>query len=218
MTSTPLGPQTGGSSPDDAVQAVLPQFLALTGLRKLIAIAGSPGSGKSTVAAALCSALTAQERKAAVVPMDGFHLDNTLLRQRGLLDRKGCPASFDATGFVHLVRRIATGEGVAYPLFDRDRDLSIAGAGMLPPETEFVIFEGNYLLLSHAPWRDLLALWTVSLFIDTPRAELECRLLQRWLDAGMSRAQALARRDANDLPNADLVLADSLPADLTLSN
>jgi hypothetical protein len=34
----------------------------------------------------------------------------------------------------------------------------------------------------------------------------------------LPEAQAVARRDANDMPNADLVLANSLPADLTISN
>lgn len=218
MTSTPKAPPTGVPSPEAAAQTVLPHLLALAGPRKLIALAGPPGSGKSTLAGVLCAALAARGRDAAVVPMDGYHLDNSLLRPRGLLDRKGCPDSFDAAGFVHLVGRIAAGEGVAYPLFDRDRDISIAAAALLPPKTEFVIFEGNYLLLPAAPWRDLQLFWTYRLFIDTPLAELERRLLQRWLDAGMSPAQAVARRDANDLPNAHLVLADSLPADLTLSN
>ena len=84
---------------------MLPHLLSLTGARKLIAIAGPPGSGKSTVSAALFTALEAKGRAAAVVPMDGYHLDNTLLVQRGLLDRKGAPASFDAAGFVHLVEQ-----------------------------------------------------------------------------------------------------------------
>jgi len=135
-----------------------------------------------------------------------------------LLDRKGAPASFDADGFVQLVRRITSEDSVIYPLFDRPRDLSIAGAAVLPTQTEFVIFEGNYLLLDDAPWRDLQSLWTLSIFINTPRAELERRLLQRWLDAGMAPAQAQERRDTNDMPNADLVLTQGADANLTISN
>lgn len=204
--------------PDNTAQAMLPHLLALSGSRKLIAVAGPPGSGKSSVSAGLCLALQRAGRSAAVVPMDGFHLDNGILIQRGLLDRKGAPATFDAAGFVHLVRRIAAQEDVIYPVFDRDRDLAIAGAAHLPPDTEFVLFEGNYLLLRDAPWRDLAPLWSLSFAIDTPRNELARRLLQRWLDHGLPPDQATARRDSNDMPNAELVLTNSLPADLSIPN
>lgn len=40
----------------------------------------------------------------------------------------------------------------------------------------------------------------------------EARLLQRWIDHGHTPEAARARRDANDLPNAELVLANALPA------
>ena len=197
---------------------MLPHLLALKGSRKLIAVAGPPGSGKSSVSAALCSVLQQAGHSAAVVPMDGFHLDNGILMQRGLLERKGSPATFDAAGFLHLVRRIAAGEDVVYPVFDRDRDIAIAGAAHLPSDTEFVLVEGNYLLLKDAPWCDLRPLWTLAIGIDTAREVLAHRLLQRWLDHGLPEVQALARRDANDMPNADLVLSCSAAPDLTIPN
>lgn len=206
------------SRPEDTAQTTLPHLLALKGSRKLIAVAGPPGSGKSAVSAALCLALQNAGRSAAVVPMDGFHLDNAVLMQRGLLERKGAPASFDAAGFVHLVRRIAAAEDVIYPVFDRERDIAIAGAAHLPSDTEYVLFEGNYLLLRDAPWCDLRALWTLSIAIETPREVLAARLLQRWLDHGLPEPQARARRDANDMPNADLVLSRSAEPDLTVAN
>jgi len=204
--------------PDDIAQKGLPRLLALTGSRKLIAVAGAPGSGKSTISAALCSALQDAGRSVALVPMDGFHLDNRLLRDRGILHRKGAPASFDAAGFVHLMRRIAAAEDVVYPVFDRDRDIAIAGAGHVPPETEFVLVEGNYLLLQESPWDRLRALWTLSIRVDTPLETIKARLLDRWTKQGLPEAQACLRRDENDLPNADLVLASSVDADMTLAN
>ena len=63
--------------------------------RLMVAIVGAPGAGKSTLAEALAGRIDG----AAVVPMDGFHLDNAVLRSRGILDRKGAPESFDADGF-----------------------------------------------------------------------------------------------------------------------
>ncbi|WP_071673732.1 nucleoside/nucleotide kinase family protein [Nioella nitratireducens] len=206
------------SQPEDIAQTTLPRLLSLGGERKIIAVAGPPGSGKSTISAALCDALTGAGRSAAVVPMDGFHLDNRLLGPRGLQSRKGSPDSFDADGFVQLIRRIGSGRDVIYPLFDRDRDIAIAGAGHLPPEVEFVLVEGNYLLLDRAPWSGLSPLWSFTLKVDTPLDRLKGRLRDRWVEQGLSESDACARRDANDLPNAELVLSNSRDADLTISN
>lgn len=50
-----------------------------------------------------------------------------------------------------------------------------------------------------------------------PRVEIEARLLQRWIDHGHTPEAAHARRDANDLPNAELVLANALPADWVMA-
>ena len=64
---------------------------------------------------------------AEVVPMDGFHLDNALLDARGLRAKKGAPETFDVAGFIALIHRLKTEADVVYPLFDRARDLSVAG-------------------------------------------------------------------------------------------
>lgn len=53
--------------------------------RTLIGIAGPPGSGKSTLAEAVVQQLNRRagdSDHAALLPMDGFHLDNELLLQR----------------------------------------------------------------------------------------------------------------------------------------
>jgi pantothenate kinase len=127
------------------------RLLGMSARRILVAIAGPPGAGKSTVAERIRQQLACAGRSAAVVPMDGFHLDNAVLAERGLHSRKGAPETFDVHGFRHLVSRIAAGEeDVAYPLFDRSRDAAVAGAAVLPSDIEFVLFEGNYLLLRQA--------------------------------------------------------------------
>lgn len=114
-------------------------LLRVPGSRKLIALAGPPAAGKSTIAALLCDRLLATGRSAAVVPMDGFHLDNALLESRGLLQRKGAAETFDADGFCHLVGRIARGDAdIVYPVFDRHRDIAIAGAAHVKADVEFV--------------------------------------------------------------------------------
>src|SRR5690606_11329337 len=63
--------------------------------RLVVAIAGPPGAGKSTLSAALHGLLP--EGSAEVVAMDGFHFDDAILDRRGLRARKGAPETFDFT-------------------------------------------------------------------------------------------------------------------------
>lgn len=148
--------------------------------------------------------------------MDGFHLDNAVLSQYGLLSRKGAPETFDGAGFVHLVRRLKERVDIAVPLFDRPRDISVAGAAVVPASAEVAIIEGNYLLYDAAPWFNLAPLWSLSVNLTVPLPELRARLIHRWLSLGYSRAAATRRAEANDIPNAQAVLERSLPADITL--
>lgn len=184
--------------------------------RLLVAIAGAPGSGKSTLAGELNRRLNAQKCPSCVVPMDGFHLDNRVLAERGLQSRKGAPQTFDAEGFVHLVARLRGGAEVVYPVFDRPRDIAIAGAGVVTRETRVVLVEGNYLLFDAAPWSGLASLWDLSVRLDVALPELRARLIQRWLSHGLSRAAATRRAEANDIPNAAQLIEKALPADIIL--
>ena len=95
--------------------------------RYIVAIAGPPGAGKTTLAQALRLSLKEKSIQAKIISMDGFHLDNSILAERNLLDRKGAPATFDTAGFIHLINRLTNFEdNVVIPEFDRNKDLSIA--------------------------------------------------------------------------------------------
>ncbi len=181
--------------------------------RRLIAIAGAPASGKTTLAAELAEALGA---RAILVPMDGFHLDNRILDARGLRPRKGAPQTFDGAGFVHMIRRLASEDEVVIPVFDRARDIAIAGASVVGPETEIAVVEGNYLLLDEEPWRALRPLWDLSVYLKVPEDTLRARLIQRWLDHGLNPQAAEARATSNDLPNALHIARHSSEADIVL--
>lgn len=188
------------------------------GRRRVVALAGAPASGKSTLAAALAEALSDAGHPACVVPMDGFHLDNAILSARGILARKGAPESFDVAGLLRLVRALPAAETVIYPVFDRARDIAIAGAGEVTEGCDTVIVEGNYLLFDAPGWRDLARSWDFSIRLQVPLPVLRTRLIERWLGHGLSHAEAIARAEENDLPNARRVAAAGLPADLTLGD
>ena len=86
--------------------------------------------------------------------MDGFHLANVALTSLGLAERKGALETFDAAGFAALLARIrAEGPDTVWaPTYDRSVEESIAGAIPVPPGTEVVVSEGNYLLVDEGPW------------------------------------------------------------------
>ncbi|MEZ5777153.1 MAG: nucleoside/nucleotide kinase family protein [Paracoccaceae bacterium] len=186
--------------------------------RRLIAVAGAPASGKSVLARDLCAAVNRSGRPARAVPMDGFHLDNRVLDARGQLARKGAPETFDAEGFVALIRRLNEGGEVVYPLFDRERDIAIAGAAVIEADCDIAIVEGNYLLLDEDPWRALQPLWGISVWLETPHSVLLDRCVQRWLDHGHTPESARARAEGNDLANARRIATSRLPADVILSD
>lgn len=181
--------------------------------RFLAALAGPPGAGKSTLATELVAALG---EGAKAVPMDGFHYDDAVLTARGARNRKGAPDTFDVTGFRHLLTRLRVEDEVAIPLFDRDLEISRAGADIVGPDDRILIVEGNYLLLNEAPWPDLAPLFDLTIWIDVPEAELDRRLLDRWAHYGKSPAEARAWIDGNDMPNIRRVTQGSRPADLVI--
>ena len=183
----------------------------------LAAIAGPPGSGKSTLAEALVLELRRRDCKTALMTMDGFHLDNRLLEPRGLLPRKGAPETFDFGGFFTAVRRVHDGEPVILPVFDRSREIAIAGAMEIDDGTKIVVIEGNYLCFDEDPWRRLAPLWDLSVFLDVPMAELEHRLVERWLSFGFSPEAALAKARSNDIANAERVARAIVPVDMKIS-
>jgi len=72
--------------------------------RFIVAIAGPPGAGKSTLSSALVDLLP--EGSSIVLPMDGFHYDDGVLAQRGWSARKGAPHTFDFGGFESMLKRV----------------------------------------------------------------------------------------------------------------
>ncbi|KAI1497806.1 P-loop containing nucleoside triphosphate hydrolase protein [Biscogniauxia marginata] len=204
--------------------------------RWLIAIAGMPGSGKTTLSQILAKAInarhaatypesTAAEPIAIVVPMDGFHLTRAQLS--AMPDpahahaRRGAEFTFDGAAFLALARAVreqrlaSSAPAILAPSFDhavkdpRDGDIAIG------PGHRLVVFEGNYVCLDRAPWRDAAALMDARWFVDVDFAVARRRLVARHVRAGIAadEEEAARRADENDLVNGRLIVAERVAVD-----
>ena len=179
--------------------------------RCLVALAGPPASGKTTLADTLAARFGDD---AVVLPMDGFHLDNATLHKMGRLHRKGAPDTFDAQGFVDLLTAVREGGNVPYPTFDRKKDATVPKGGTIPAAARIILVEGNYLLLTDSPWSQLAPLFDLTVRIDVADNTLKERLIRRWLKHGLSPEEAEARATENDMENVAYVRAHSSDPDL----
>lgn len=184
------------------------------GQRLILGIAGAPGSGKSTVAQALQRELEA----AVVVPMDGFHLGNTIIDGTPLRDRKGAPDTFDVGGYVSLLARLVRrDEEVVYaPAFRRSLDEPVAASIAVPQSAPVVITEGNYLLSTLPGWREIRQHLDEVWFLDLAGETRISRLVERHMHFGMDRDAAVAWANGPDQANAELIAATRDSADRLL--
>ena len=175
--------------------------------RAVLGIAGAPASGKSTLAALLLTEVERHRPGGAVgVGMDAFHIGHRILVRRGQTAIKGAPETFDAVGYLHLLRRIRTEAGTVYaPEFDREIEDSLAHVVEVGPEVGLVVTEGNYLLLGVPPWDGVRELLDEAWFVHLDDTERQRRLVARHRRHRHDQADAEARTFGNDERNAQLV-------------
>lgn len=187
------------------------------GVRYFLGITGNPASGKSTLAHGLATAVNriVDADIAVVVPMDGFHLPNEVLHERGLYPLKGIPATFDAEGFVLLLKRLHERpyQTVGAPSFDHARHDPVYGEIIIRPYHRLIVVEGNYLLNAEPPWDQVRPLLDQVWHVDAPRGVITQRLLERHMGAGRSREDAEEKIASTDIPNAEIIEGARLRAD-----
>ena len=186
------------------------------GARRIIAIAGAPASGKSTIAASLIARLDAIDPgSAALLPMDGYHYDDEVLVPRGWRPRKGAPHTFDVGGYASSLRRLKTNDepSVAVPRFDRDIEIARAGAIIIEPASRIIVTEGNWLLLDDEPWPSLRPWFDHTAMVVADMGTLEVRNRQRWVGYDYTEEMIRAKLEDNDMPNARLVYERSAEPD-----
>jgi pantothenate kinase len=191
-----------------------------TGGRALLGIVGEPGAGKSTFAEQLLAQLELRRPGLAVaVSMDGFHLAQKVIERRGQASRKGTIETFDADGFLALLRRTRaeTNGTVWWPEFDRDLEDAVAGAIEVAPHHQLVIVDGNFLLSTQGSWKQVRDVLDESWFLQALPASRRERLTRRYVSHGFTPQAARAKALGVDENTSALIRSTGSRADLVLS-
>lgn len=195
---------------------------AHAGGRLLVGIAGCPGAGKSTLAERIVRewnrGVEPPRARAVHVPMDGFHLAGAELGRLGRAGRKGAPDTFDALGYVALLRRIraSSDETIWAPAFERSLEEPIAGAIAIEPDVGLVVTEGNYLLLEDPGWRGVRDLLDHAWYLDLAADVRQERLVARHVAHGRTPEAARTWAATTDEPNARRIASTRCRADRVL--
>ncbi len=195
---------------DELATCVVDTLAKLTpNVRYFLGITGNPASGKSTLAHELATTVNRHMDGdiALVVPMDGFHLPNAVLHERGLYPLKGIPATFDAEGFILLLQRLHESpyRKVGAPSFDHERHDPVYDEITIQPSHRLIVVEGNYLLHDEPPWDRVRSLLDEVWYVDAPRGVIAQRLLERHMRAGRSREDAEKKIASTDIPNVGII-------------
>ncbi len=164
----------------------------------LVALAGPPGSGKSTISKHLSMIIS---HPTIVVPMDGYHLYKKDLDTEGF-KRRGAHWTFDSHKFVRDIRSLSTSFVGSFPSFDHHIGDPIENDITVSSSHRIIIIEGNYLYLSNPPWTELLDLFDVKVFIKCDLQTIRERVIARHQSTGLTLEESVERVDTNDIPNA----------------
>ena len=187
-----------------------------------VAIAGGPGSGKTTSAMTIAHRLNARcdRNVAIVIPMDGFHYsrDELVARCGGpdALRRRGAPWTMDARALYEKVQEIRVHGCADLPAYSRESSNPVLNGVHVELHHQIVIVEGLYLLHTRDPnWAPLDKMWDERWFVKAPTRDVQVerllnRRLQTWSLAkaqqwGTGREGAQKLIEFNDVKNMELV-------------
>jgi len=115
----------------------------------IIGVAGSVAVGKSTTARVLQALLSrwTNSPRVDLVPTDGFLLPNAVLEERGIMNRKGFPESFDTRALLHFLAEVKAGRPqVAAPVYSHFHYDVLPDKTICVDRPDILIVEGLNLL------------------------------------------------------------------------
>ena len=143
----------------------------------VIGVAGSVAVGKSTFARILQALLSRWPAHPQVdlVTTDGFLHPNAVLAERGIMDRKGFPESYDTRALLAFLREVKSGSPeVTAPLYDHVAYDILPDERVTVRRPDIVIVEGlNVLQVNREGVEFVSDYFDFSIYVDADLADIE---------------------------------------------
>jgi type I pantothenate kinase len=157
----------------------------------VVAIAGSVAVGKSTTARILQALLARwpDHPQVDLVTTDGFLFPNHVLAERGLMERKGFPESYDLRRLLRFLADVKAGAPeVRAPVYSHLTYDIVPGEEQIVRQPDIVILEGLSVLETgdgrgghRAPALFVSDFFDFSIYVDADEADIESWYVTRFL-------------------------------------
>jgi type I pantothenate kinase len=151
----------------------------------VIGIAGSVAVGKSTFARILQALLARwpHHPKVDLITTDGFLYPNRVLEERGMMNRKGFPESYDTRELLRVLREIKSGAAeVTAPVYSHVVYDIVPDERVEVRQPDIVILEGlNVLQTSSGSQEFVSDYFDFSIYIDADEDDIEGWYVDRFL-------------------------------------
>jgi type I pantothenate kinase len=150
----------------------------------VIGVAGSVAVGKSTIARVLQALLARWPHHPSVdlVTTDGFLYPNATLEERGLMDRKGFPESYDRAALLDFVARAKAGEDhLEIPVYSHIRYDIVAEETRVISRPDILVIEGLNVLQAGDSGAFVSDHFDFSIFVDADIEDIERWYVERFL-------------------------------------